>query len=443
MKEQLVIEQQQQTNFFGALGAGSLSAYRLHEAALLWMPDATGDSWRNVSRHCLVEQGRVAMFAQRLHFSEDLTQDLLHAAAAHDFFKRIEQDIAKEGGYTWESYEKASRTATDLMRLAGKTLPAINERVIRLANAVGHGSLREIESILEKPSLSEDDVAFLVMHYVDDYTRGDQWIKPAEVDLSIDPSGMPMNELDRRIAKNLKNAEPGKQYERLNVDGIGKFTDKTETTFQAQRRIGHRVEETLIRVLADRGYHVAPLDLPEFIDNDIRSTIEATPVRYIITREEATQFGTTITSVLENIKDNKLRFQERMVTLPTAAAVQQEYRCYFEENTFAINSIDETELVEVIAHPSGLLYPEDYREIRYQNTALDPRTQEVQFGIRPEQEGEENRWIAENFAVRNFDTSFISLSRYPPRKHVLNTLPFILERIRSLTQIISGVNTQT
>lgn len=155
--------------------------------------------------------------------------------------------------------EEASRIAQERVRNKG-----FNDRVVRLINAVGHSSLKEAEEILNKGSLTEENVAFLLMHYIDDYTINDQWARPAEI-----KAGIKINDLDRRMDKN--EAHP--RYTRLNQEGIKRFNG--ETSFQAQRRVGHAVERKIAALLQERtGQQIEPLDLPVFVDQQIMRKIE-------------------------------------------------------------------------------------------------------------------------------------------------------------------------
>lgn len=244
-------------DYFVSLGRQAGEGFRLHKVAGL--QDRNSDrekEWGNVSEHCLAEVARVDQFATLLQFPEDLRKDLKIAAAAHDFFKKGEKEIVGKI-LTWDRFEKASAEATQKMQKA-----ELNERVIWLVNAVGHGSLSETQEILEKEELTPEDIAFLVMHYVDDYTIGSEWVEKAEVL----PGGQIVNALDRRVAKNRKN----EQYIVLDEEGRRYFDG--ETTFTMQERIGHQVEDRL-SALVGKG---EAKDLPMFIDAKIREAITTT-----------------------------------------------------------------------------------------------------------------------------------------------------------------------
>jgi hypothetical protein len=102
------------------------------------------------------------------------------------------------------------------------------------------------------------------MHYVDDYTINDRWVVPAE-----EGSHGLVNDLDRRVDKN----EANPRYQKLNEEGRMVF--RGETAYQAQRRVGHLVEQRLASLVKEKsGNDIRPERLPEMIDQMIRREIE-------------------------------------------------------------------------------------------------------------------------------------------------------------------------
>ena len=147
--------------------------------------------------HCLIEAARVRVFAEWLNFSSELKSDLVLAAALHDFNKRfeieaIDADIAK-GGSGLTGYDQASETATRELQRHGFT-----EGVIRIANSAGGRAenLFVIDTLLNQNQPTNDDLACLVMYYVDSYTRGSDWVEPA-----TEENGQRLNDVDRRLHK--------------------------------------------------------------------------------------------------------------------------------------------------------------------------------------------------------------------------------------------------
>lgn len=265
-QEQFNSDKQEQSSdkkrkYFVQLGLQVRGAFKIHKEAGLWERKEGKRDWGNVSEHCLVEVARAEIFAEKLRLSDNAKSDLNVAAALHDFFKKGEKEIVVANGLTWDSFKEAADESGKRIKEAG-----FNERIVWLTGSVGHGSLSETEKILNKKALSEDDTAFLVLHYVDDYTLGSDWVKPADAM----PDGSKKNDFDKRMDYN----ESNQRYARLNEEGKTRFNG--ETTFEAQRRIGHLVEERLSAIVSEKsGQLVDVKDLPEIIDAEIKSKIEA------------------------------------------------------------------------------------------------------------------------------------------------------------------------
>lgn len=116
------------------------------------------------------------------------------AAALHDFFKKREREILGSGGLTYEGFKKSAKETDLRIHNAG-----FSDSVVRLVNAIGNGrpeSIAEAERLLGEP-LSEQNIAFLVMHYVDTCTVGGDWAQPSE----ISTDGKRINDIDRRYKK--------------------------------------------------------------------------------------------------------------------------------------------------------------------------------------------------------------------------------------------------
>lgn len=254
--------------FFLRLGLQDREVLKMHKDFGLWEQDEKGEkSWQNVSEHCLVESARAEVFAEKLQLSEKTKRDLKLAAALHDFYKKEDIEATKktlkEGGLMWPMLKKQAEKELQVMHSRG-----IDQSVIRIKESVGGEpwTIEAITQILEKQEpLSDEDVACLVLHYIDDYTQGTHWALPME----INSDGKKINELDRRYDKN----EANPNYKKLDLEGIN---ERGETIHQAGRRIGHEVEAKIAQMLQEKsGVRVDPLDLPEFIDNELRSEIEA------------------------------------------------------------------------------------------------------------------------------------------------------------------------
>lgn len=257
----------QKRQYFFRLGLQTRTELRLHRSQGLWerVKHETDSGveyirdWGNVTEHCLAETARVIELAELLKLDEETRTDLIKASVLHDFFKKGEKRIALENGLSWESYDKASVEADKAMRQAG-----VPQSQINLVDSVGHGSLLKTQELLNREDLTDQELAFLVMHYVDDYTIDDNWVNPSRVE-----NGQRVNDLDTRMDRN--EAHP--RYQSINLEGRNYLNG--ETAYHAQRRIGHMIEEYLTEVIAQRsGVAIEPRMLPEFIDQRVRHRIQ-------------------------------------------------------------------------------------------------------------------------------------------------------------------------
>ncbi len=245
--------------YFSRLGFTTRPALRMHQERGLWIRANDRRDWGNVTQHCLAEVARATVLGRLLNLPADIVNDLQMAAAMHDFGKKDEKIIAQTADSQWNGFEQAANFTKQLM-IDSKVTPEI----IKLVESVGHLSLPEAQEILNRQTISDRDIAFLLMHYIDDYTVNSEWSLPAKVT----SQGQCVNSLDDRIDKN----ESTFRYSILNEEGRKHFNG--ETTFHAQRRIGNMVEQTISDLLRLRsGVNVEPKDIPIFVDNIIKNQI--------------------------------------------------------------------------------------------------------------------------------------------------------------------------
>ncbi len=243
--------------FFTNLATREFGALHAHQTEGLWTRDSTGKrEWGNVSEHCLVEAARVQIFAELLGLDESLSSDLRTAAVLHDFHKKSEIELVNSDISVLEqSYLKAQKLGHDKLVSAGYKL-----RIVYLAGAVGHETVPVTEAILDKEIIDEEDIAWLIMHYVDDYTINAEWVSDSEF---ID--GANVNDLDRRLDK----AEANSRYQQYSPSPNG------EPALSAQRRVGHLVEQKLAKLIEERsGPRVDGPDLPAYVDRMLRQKIQ-------------------------------------------------------------------------------------------------------------------------------------------------------------------------
>ena len=224
--------------------------------------------WQSVTGHCLIEAARMCVFADMLEFGEKLKKDAVLAALLHDGHKKEEIEAIHAALKNGESGLDASNSVTKkyLEELRSKKVP---ERTIYFIGMVGGmpEALIEIKKILDAERRNDEAVAALAGHYVDDYTRGDEWALPAE------RRGEHMiNDVDRRVEKNQNNPNydkidaEAKEMLRANPFFSGK------TSFEAMAVVSHKIEKTFAHLLGARdGTRIDPLDIPEIIDQKIKS----------------------------------------------------------------------------------------------------------------------------------------------------------------------------
>jgi hypothetical protein len=244
--------------YFSRLAVEMMSALRLHATYGLWGPEGTKADWRNVSQHCLVEAARAREFAKLIGLSAKVSSDLEIAAALHDFNKPEEIRATREGGITWETTEQASAVGDMRMRESN-----ISEEIITLVNAVAHTSLEKTNELLQKETLTDEEIAYLIMHYIDDYTVENAWAEPAE-----NMNGKLSNSLDKRIAKNKAN----ERYVEIDRAGFERFG---MSSYEYQLHVGEKVEQRLTNTINEKtGKNILPKELPHFIDSLIKEDIE-------------------------------------------------------------------------------------------------------------------------------------------------------------------------
>jgi hypothetical protein len=244
-------------------------AFRLHIAWGVWDPiaglgpdsgsESTGGEWNNVTEHCLIAMSRGEVLADMLGFPTSLKVKLMNALALHDISKPEEVIHAKKFGITWDSYEEVVKNIDIKLREAG-----FDEETVHLSGAMGHPSLQETESLLQKTEYSTYDLAYFVAHYCDDISVKAGWCEPA-----VTFDGKKINQLDRRMERNINN----RNITQLGEEGRSRLNGRN--TFEAQREIGHAVEAVLTAELEKKGITLdGSFELPELVDNELKTKIE-------------------------------------------------------------------------------------------------------------------------------------------------------------------------
>lgn len=255
----------QKTAYFQHLALSTLSSFRLHKAAEHFdYEDAEDGSreqgWRNIPEHCLVEVARVDVLADLLKLPEDIRNDLKFAAAAHDYRKKGEI-LERKRNASWDGATVSVDKTAELLWQS-----QLSRRAIEMSQAPGSRTILQIEKMLDKGSddLSETDIAYLVMHYVDDITSGSNWVSEA----IVENDGMLVNDFDRRLTSLLENPKYVQEIEE------GKLHLGGRTVVEAMLECGGRIENLLEALVSKRSrVDIEHKRLPEYIDTQIKSRI--------------------------------------------------------------------------------------------------------------------------------------------------------------------------
>ena len=223
-------------------------------------------NWDNVFEHCLIEAARVCVFARLLRFDPELTKDLALAALLHDGHKKREVEAIRRDMEAGKSGRVASMAVAHeyAEELAKKGL---SPRAIALMGFAGGMPevIFTIDKILRTETLDDNSLASLVMHYVDAYTRNDEW---AEL------SAQGVNDVDRRAQKNRENPNYKKIADEIEAIFAEHDFSSDPDPFNVMAVISHRIEDTLCRLIFERGgAQIDPLCLPEEIDKRIKEDL--------------------------------------------------------------------------------------------------------------------------------------------------------------------------
>lgn len=241
------------THYFSDLAASLKWTIKLHGELLWWgqrtLPSGKNSSvrvewdWSNVTQHCLVVAARVDELALQMWLSDDIRSSLKQAAILHDAGKQIEKDTVTQGWLNWEAFDEAWRIQTKVL-----TEKWYNEDVIYLSWSAWHTALEEVREILKKwEKISERDIAFLILHYVDNYTVWD-----TEFETGTNP-----------LKKRIQNNKDNERYRVLDNDGIERFG---QTTFDEQLEVWTMLDEWFQKQLSQG-------DVPETIKSWIHKKI--------------------------------------------------------------------------------------------------------------------------------------------------------------------------
>ena len=249
--------------YFSSLALKLKSALELHKSYDLLARNESGErEWGNVSEHCLVVAARTEALSKFIGLSKKTEDDLVLAAGMHDFYKKNQIQKTPSGiPLSMQDYMDSEQEAAEALARAH-----VPQNIIDYTGSFPD-AIRTVQTILTKGEhVSEEEIAALVFHYVDDYTQGSAWTKPAE----INSQGRKVNDLNRRIEKAFSNPK----YTSINEEDKKYFDGKT--SHEVQETVGESVEQFLAkRVTETKGIQIDSKDLPTIIDEEIKKDIQA------------------------------------------------------------------------------------------------------------------------------------------------------------------------
>lgn len=274
MKENPVNQiKRQERRYWARVGFSVKEGIRIHQASghLTKHSESLKRAWGNVTEHCLVEVNRAEVLGRWVGLPDDLISDIKIAAVLHDFYKKQEITATRQANENRTSPLAAVRSeqkeAEKMLRTAG-----FSSRVIRLASSPGEDASQLIETkrILNQENLSDEDLAYLVCHYVDDCSVGSDWVRPSYTD----GDGHRVNIIDYRAEENKSKPTYGKISEEIREELKGSPFEGMNN-HDVMALVSHQIEQRLVQRIKDRtGEVVDPLAIPELVDQKIRKDIE-------------------------------------------------------------------------------------------------------------------------------------------------------------------------
>ncbi|MDP2586382.1 MAG: hypothetical protein Q8P32_01240 [Candidatus Komeilibacteria bacterium] len=202
--------------------------------------------WGDVTEHCLVEAAMADIAADLYGLPDNEKQTLIIAALLHDWRKRGEIEEGR-GESDPQKIEAIYQKSKEGLWQGGLKNP---EEVSRLIESISHISLPGFAELQEDNSIKLKDgldQSAMIIHYIDEITRGTDIVT-----------------LDERLDY-LDKVVP----ERYPYNEQGKSVWGGRTFFEAQREIGHLIEDKLAAKLGLEN----PKDLPVMLKQKLLEKI--------------------------------------------------------------------------------------------------------------------------------------------------------------------------
>lgn len=254
-------ERDRKVSYWQKVGLYVREGYKMHRVT--GQLDRGPNNWRNVTEHCLVQVARSETLSRWIGLPEDMILNIRMGAILHDFDKKQEITVTLQANRTGMSPLAAVRAEEKKAEIL-LTTAGFNDRVRRLTSASGGDApvLFEAQRILDQDTLSDDDLAFLIVHYVDDCSIGTDWVLPTQESRNIIDYRMQQNKA--KIDYNIIGQEIACALSpHPKLGGMHNLDAASFVSHQIEQRLAQRIRETT-------GEEIDPLTIPETVDQKIR-----------------------------------------------------------------------------------------------------------------------------------------------------------------------------
>ena len=223
------------------------------------------------TKHCAAQALRAEVLAKVLGLNRALTYELVAGVLLTDSFKFREWQYMQRVGPSWDSYAEAQRQA----KRSWQATQMFSDRVIRLASSVAHETLLSMEIFCDRFELGEQltpfEIAQLIAHYADDISQDHRWVTEKREGRNVLEERILVRNASNPTYKRLNEEGRVRLHEEAVAAGYPQYFANHETTYEAQARVGRRVQMVLATLLGHAlKQRLDPLDLPVIIDNAIR-----------------------------------------------------------------------------------------------------------------------------------------------------------------------------
>lgn len=223
--------------------------------------------WGNVTEHCLVETARAEKLGKWIGLSDDLIRDMKIGAFLHDYSKRQEITVIREANKAGTSPLAAvkieQQESEQLLIKHG-----FGNRIRRLASSAGGYApqLIEAQRILDQTNISDEDWAYLIVHYVDDCSVGADWVEASK----ISTDGTRINIIDYRAIGNKAKTDYNRISEEIGAELAYHPVLGGMNNHDSMSIVSHGIEKRLAERISERtGESIDPLLIPDLVDQRI------------------------------------------------------------------------------------------------------------------------------------------------------------------------------